>query len=869
MKKLFISSLFILVNFFVYAQAPPVTNGLVFRVDAAIGVTFTGTDVTQWNDQTTNSNHLVIPNPAITGVVGTPQIVTVNGRSVIRFNGTNILQSTSTTNTINGTVGTIFVVKGNASTGTEVDVSTPLATSEEMLMLQNEIYHQSSAGNYIGKGLHCNLSNASDDAIRINAGVFRQGALITDMDFYVNGNLSTSTTGTIAGGAGGTPVAYTSVNRRIYVGSRVQNSALWSPGSCDIYEVLIYNRVLTVNEIDQVNSFFECKYGISYAVCSSCPALEPENLFWGLNGNMGITPSNFIGPKNSADFKIRTTDQERMIIKADGLVGIGTSTPTNTIDINGTARIRTLNTKQSNDAIVFSSVDPASNGLLRQLATTLNPTNRYLNESGDWVSVSTNMLANNGCSINGNNVQLGNDVGNNSSPLLNHREISMVNFNLNLLNNVNSTNAKFSVGWLNSTNANSDGAGQISALATTRNDFVGIDPNFNGFIGHDNSIGVFARSTRDKSEWNRNNYGVYGLADFITEDDCEINSIAIGVNGVAKHGRISVGVRGSVVEDGHNCELSPFLHHEVIGGDFSTVSTTATRSIGVRAISAGRSNPRQGATDFSYGILADGGGADANGGLGGQLDYAGFFDGDVFSSSGNYLPSDEKLKTDVHEIKNLKDIISRLNPYSYFYKSEAGISLPKTEQFGFIAQDVEKVLPTLVRTTAIPNSKTNETFMAVNYQGFIPYLWKAAQEQMSAMENLSNKLEPITNLKEKVEELNQKLSRLQQDYDNICNLNCIQQKQSLAVNASSLDQNIPNPFSNSTRIDFNIVGTFSNASIMISDLNGRMLLNQKIVDANQKTMEIDGSKLYDGVFNYTLIIDGREIDTKKMTFIAN
>jgi sporulation protein YlmC with PRC-barrel domain len=59
--------------------------------------------------------------------------------------------------------------------------------------------------------------------------------------------------------------------------------------------------------------------------------------FWSTLGN--TFPNNinrFIGTINNYDFRIKTNNIERMIVKADGKVGIGTSNPSSLLDIKGT-----------------------------------------------------------------------------------------------------------------------------------------------------------------------------------------------------------------------------------------------------------------------------------------------------------------------------------------------------------------------------------------------------------------------------------------------------------------------------------------------------------------------------------------------------
>lgn len=56
---------------------------------------------------------------------------------------------------------------------------------------------------------------------------------------------------------------------------------------------------------------------------------------WHLNGNTGITATNFIGTINAADLIFKTNNAERMRITSAGKVGLGTTNPTATLHILG------------------------------------------------------------------------------------------------------------------------------------------------------------------------------------------------------------------------------------------------------------------------------------------------------------------------------------------------------------------------------------------------------------------------------------------------------------------------------------------------------------------------------------------------------
>ncbi len=179
----------------------------------------------------------------------------------------------------------------------------------------------------------------------------------------------------------------------------------------------------------------------------------------------------------------------------------------------------------------------------------------------------------------------------------------------------------------------------------------------------------------------------------------------------------------------------------------------------------------------------------------GGNDYAGFFDGNVVvTGSMTYGTSDVRLKENLTPLNNSLAVIKKLRPMAYRFKQDQGINLPIGKQFGLIAQEVEEVLPHLVSEytqpgkpiykkrmvkreetlapdtpkaiqnrddledsalaeqtlpiTKIVEEEINElvgyeqaeTYKAINYQGLIPVLVGALQEQAALMEAMDAKI---------------------------------------------------------------------------------------------------------------------------------
>ncbi len=79
------------------------------------------------------------------------------------------------------------------------------------------------------------------------------------------------------------------------------------------------------------------------------------------------------------------------------------------------------------------------------------------------------------------------------------------------------------------------------------------------------------------------------------------------------------------------------------------------------------------------------------------------------------------------------------------------MNLPEGEQYGFLAEDVNAVMPDLVRASFHPyDEPTSVTpegqgieFEAVNYVGLIPVLVSAIQEQPATITTLQAELEAL------------------------------------------------------------------------------------------------------------------------------
>ena len=218
-----------------------------------------------------------------------------------------------------------------------------------------------------------------------------------------------------------------------------------------------------------------------------------------------------------------------------------------------------------------------------------------------------------------------------------------------------------------------------------------------------------------------------------------------------------------------------------------------------------------------------------------------------------YTSSDLRLKTDVKSLDDSFKGLLEINPVSYRLtqtsssestgmksKVSKDVELEESDnaiQFGFIAQEIQKLYPNLV-------AEGEDGMLAIDYTGFIPLL-------VDAYKNLSDKVK-------EQEDIISALTNSQAPRYIPASADILNQQKAL------LKQNKPNPFNTSTTIECTVPQDVASALICVYDLQGKQVHRIDIRERGDVVNVIDASCLTPGMYIYSLIADGAEIDSKRM-----
>ncbi len=157
--------------------------------------------------------------------------------------------------------------------------------------------------------------------------------------------------------------------------------------------------------------------------------------------------------------------------------------------------------------------------------------------------------------------------------------------------------------------------------------------------------------------------------------------------------------------------------------------------------------------------------------------------------------------------------------------------------YGLSAEQLGEVFPDLVY-------EQEDGTKSINYVEMVPILVQAVNE-------LSAKIETLENKEESTDKKNRQPATDNGDSEEKLLL-------------LSLGQNKPNPFSNSTTIEVCIPEDVQKAFIYVYDLQGKKVEQIDVAARGKQNVQFTSANLTDGMYLYSLIADGKVVETRRM-----
>lgn len=347
-------------------------------------------------------------------------------------------------------------------------------------------------------------------------------------------------------------------------------------------------------------------------------------------------------------------------------------------------------------------------------------------------------------------------------------------------------------------------SGALKVRSQTEGQNRGVDSRVTSGSGNsDVQIGTYGRASGEGSgthygsygislnNGGGNNYGSYGYAQGVGKYNFGVQAVAVGSGsgeivaiGDEVDGNFgSYNIGGGFYPSGNtngNTGIDVSVEGDQgqrinIGGEFRVSTTASGQNSGVQTIVNGSSSLNRGFWGLVNGdnnnvgmdLTVEGGtsniGLIVNAATAAELNGNVYVNGDLNYSGALNNTSDRNLKENIKPLESGLKTIMKLNPTIYNFRGNGeynGLKLSTGLHYGLIAQEVEQVLPSLVKdnvhTYSVPvnsisgpnQSNGDEViktmdYKTMNYTELIPVLIKAVQEQQSEIERLTKEVERL------------------------------------------------------------------------------------------------------------------------------
>lgn len=268
----------------------------------------------------------------------------------------------------------------------------------------------------------------------------------------------------------------------------------------------------------------------------------------------------------------------------------------------------------------------------------------------------------------------------------------------------------------------------------------------------------------------------------------------------------------------------------------------------------------------------------------------------TYYQNNSVFTSDQLFKTSVDTIPDAMSLINLLQPRTFYFDTANvyGMNFNTQKQYGLIAQDVEQILPELVDNRS--KAATYDTagvlltqgvnYKTLNYNAFTAILIKGMQEQEKGKLQQQQQIDSLTAKTQQQDSINaslqNQLNQLMSIVTGCCNANETRSIQAPSTGNSSqeitkqmevqlsnknivvLNQNVPNPFAEQTTIDYFLPENVTRAQMVFFDQSGKIIKAVELREKGKGQLNVFANDLTNGIYTYSLVVDGQTMETKKM-----
>lgn len=241
-------------------------------------------------------------------------------------------------------------------------------------------------------------------------------------------------------------------------------------------------------------------------------------------------------------------------------------------------------------------------------------------------------------------------------------------------------------------------------------------------------------------------------------------------------------------------------------------------------------------------------------GINGNLNVNGSINGVLLGASANGISI---ANIQEEEVENVIDKFASLTAIPYYKAAEA-----METSFSNVENDTIGTSIKLSQLAAQDITKKHYALSAEELETIYPDLVYTQDDGTKGI----NYMELIPLLIQSINELNAKISKLEDKKQSLKTVVTNEETSNESTNAIdvSLSQNTPNPFVHTTSINTVIPQNTKEACLYICDSKGKQVKKETITECGNVNIKLTSDGLAAGMYLYSLLIDGKIIETKRM-----